>query len=178
MKNTILLLLVSSFILLACNESKPTTKTEEEPVIEKESVTEKASISPQKKPLNIENTNIDIKAGKVKFDDNTGVPSTDIYIHLPKVLKSVFLATDYGAMPIETADQRENYGIPKDADFAINAYYAGGGNLYYGVAKDNVLTIYRRYLEEAHPDNEDAKPEEFTVFKTARFFENEVEIEE
>lgn len=86
----------------------------------------------------------------------TGTENFDFFLHNELFEKPILLTQDVNYSEVDT----KNYSdIPKNSVFAFSTWYAGGGALYYGVVKNGVLQVYRKF-EEA-----DAQHQEFTLFR-------------
>lgn len=81
--------------------------------------------------------------------------------------KKHLIDRDYGLSKMER-EQQANFDMPKETAFAYNAYYAGGGHYYYGQIDGEDLKVYRGYVEEKTPQNEDELPDvwKYELFKT------------
>ena len=157
---------IIAFAFCACQQDK-------EPKTENTTIDTTTSQEQQEK-VDLTTVDFEVSNGKIKFDDS-GMPTTSIYIYPSDRPDSLFLAEDVGAQVVDE-EYYDDFDIPADAAIAIRAYYAGGGNHYYGMVNNNQLIMYKTYIPEMTPDNEDEFPEtfEYERFKTYTFFENEV----
>jgi hypothetical protein len=124
-------------------------------------------------PVTISNADFEISCGEVT-SDGTGAPTVAIHLMSPKFEEPVLLAEDSGCLEINNV-QRKSFRVPADAVFTVSAYYAGGGNYYYGMVKSNKLHVYRKYNEESHPDRE-TRVEDFKPFRTLTVYPDSVAV--
>lgn len=167
-----LFLLILTLILWQCKENSTNGNLRQNE--SDESIKENSA---QDSRLGIEDYSYKIKMYNTDAD-GPEMPQTDIYLYPSKSSDSIFLARDVGARLIEDLKWARDLGFPNEFDFAIRAYYAGGGNHYYGRAEKNVLKVYKSYKTEPHPDNTNTDDEEFKLFKTFTFYHTKVDVEE
>ncbi len=85
------------------------------------------------------------------------------------------------AYALQGVTDKKSRGIPEDAVFAYSTWYAGGGDLLYGIINDGVLQVYQAWEEEAtleispyelilevDPDLELEAPDHYIVFDPAK----------
>lgn len=163
MKNVILFVLI--FVLASCQQNNSTDQDEKDTAQVQTQNNEKIDLS---------SVSFTVRNSEVNIDEN-GSPTTNIYLFPDDREDSLFLAKDVGIRVLEK-ENYSNFDIPEEAVFGIRAYYAGGGNHYYGTTEGNQLIIYRTYIPEKTPANEEDFPEYFKYdrFKTYTFFENEI----
>ncbi len=79
---------------------------------------------------------------------DTGTRFRKVYLKHELLKQPTLITTDYSFNRIEDF---ASYRIPKEAVFAFDTWFAGGGYRYYGVVNNGVLQIYRNYEDESAP---------------------------
>lgn len=111
----------------------------------------------------IDNNDFSIKCETSGQSGDQDKPEVNFLLESEKLKATVLVATEPGCSQIS---DRSGFNMPEKAAFAISGYAAGGGNYYYGLVKNDTLSVYRQYIEESHPEN-DANPAEtkYNLFK-------------
>lgn len=84
----------------------------------------------------------------VRLIDGVDPPLVKIYLHTDWQPEPFFIGEDYNLQELESAEDKADYKIPSVAVFSFRSWYAGGGAIYYGLVKNNILYVYRKYEEE------------------------------
>jgi len=98
------------------------------------------------------------------------MPTHDIYLYTWERADSVFVATEVASLNMNDIDSRHLFDMPKDCAIAINCYFAGAGNVYYGVAIENQLAMYKGVAQ--------GEKMVYTPYKTYSFFENRIDTQD
>ena len=160
-------------LFMACNneesKSTPAATTEEtkvEPVEEKPQ--ESALV-----PLDLSTTTVSFKA-LYQGDKEQGVPKAKLYLYTSATTDSLFLVEDVGGTEVSKS-YYASLDIPENAALGIQSYYAGAGNYYYAVIEGNILTVYKKFFEESHPEMEKPDPTPtYKAFKKFTFYQSQV----
>lgn len=168
MKNIQQLLLCMVLILsLSACENMPTTDT-----APKTNITE-VPAEPAVVPVDLSNATIGLSLQNEQ-EDEMGMPKASLYLHNSVTADKLFLADDVRGVEVEKS-YYASFGIPAEALLAIECYWAGGGNYYYVLVDNNVLTVYRGSIGEPHPEVEAPDPaSQYEPFKRFSFYEKEV----
>lgn len=124
------------------------------------------------KPVNIEGFKFKFRLNNEKPDEY-GMPYGDIYLMAQEYPDSVLLTSDSNAMALSDVDSRHVMDIPRNVDIAISCYFAGAGNVYYGIAKENKLEVYAHFSED--PTATQNEKMLYKPFKTFAFYDNRIE---
>jgi len=137
--------------LFSCSEtSKPTEKEGLEATDKAQNATEsdsKQAIVDEKAPELISfdaTSNFSISTKKRGINPNTGTENIDIYLNNELLNAPIKLSQELSMYKVKAG----NSGVPKNAVFAYNTWFAGGGSIFYGVVKNGVLQIYQKYEDE------------------------------
>lgn len=154
-------------ILFACATALLTSCKEE--IKEPDNTAETKEVAAA--PVNIEAMRFKMKTHNEQ-EVESKLPTMDIYIYTWERTDSVFLATDIAALNMNDIDSRHLFDMPKDCAIAINSYFAGTGNVYYGVAKDNALEVF---IGTPSPDGVKTN---YKPFKTFTYFDGRIDTQE
>ena len=94
----------------------------------------------------------------ISFDDNssftistntevevTGTKDIDIFLNNDQFDSPVLLTQDLNYTKV---DPKKYKDVPNESVFVFSTWFGGGGLLYYGVVKNGVLQVYRKYGDE------------------------------
>lgn len=151
----LMLLLV---VFTSCKDATETTSNEE---------TTKAVVADV--PVFIEDFRFKIKTHNEQ-EVPGDMPTKDIYLYTWERTDSVFVATEIAALNMNDIDSRHLFDMPKDCDIAINCYFAGSGNVYYGVATENQLAMYKGVAQ--------GEKMLYKPYKTYSFFEGRIDTQD
>lgn len=112
------------------NSAANEERVEERPAVEVISFDDKSTFS--------------ITTKEAGVNPNTGTNNVDIYLKNKLFPKPIKLSQDLSMNKLEAGKN----GIPKNAVFAYSTWFAGGGEVYYGVVKNGVLQINRKFEDE------------------------------
>lgn len=169
--NKLSTLLSSSFLLLVFSCGVPSG----EPTIEVISGTSSSIANTEEMataPLPIQGTDFSIRTKTLADKDN--MPSAAFYIYSTIANDSILLAIEHGGLPVDDPEQRKTWNIPKNSVFTLHSYYAAGSHLYYGIAEENTLKVYKKSLTEIAPNQEQAPTASFSLFKTYLFYPDSI----
>ncbi len=169
--NKLSTLFSSSFLILVFSCGMPSG----EPTIEVISSTSSSITNTEAMattPLPIQGTDFSIRTKILADKDN--MPSAAFYIYSTIANDSVLLVIEHGGLPVDDAEQRKTWNIPKETAFTLHSYYAAGSHLYYGIAEENTLKVYKKTLAEITPNQEQAPTAAFSLFKTYLFYPDSI----
>lgn len=78
----------------------------------------------------------------------TNTENYGIYLSTKACRDQLFLAEE---LAFSESVDRKAKGVPNDAVFAFDTWFAGGGSVYYGRVKKGRLYVYRKYEDEGTP---------------------------
>lgn len=93
---------------------------------------------------------------KNTIENESGAPSTEVFVTPSNSEKPIFIVKDYNLMPIDD-NSRSNYNIPNSSKFAFQSWFAGGGALYYGILENKNLKIFKKFIDEGQSENSNFK---------------------
>jgi len=94
---------------------------------------------------------VSILPGLPIFDEQTEVPTTQIYITLADSPELIKLVSDYNCKQMNPEEIRR-LKIPLDSKFLFKSWYAGSGTNYYGLVKGNLVELYAQDVDEGGPE--------------------------
>lgn len=161
-------------LVMACNNeesnSTPAAPTTEET---KGELVEEEPQEPAPVPLDLSRATVSFKA-LYQGDNEQGMPMARLYLYTSATTDSLFLVEDVGGTEVSKS-YYASLDIPENAALGIQSYYAGAGNYYYAVIEGNVLTVYKKFFEEPHPEMEKPDPTPtYKAFKKFTFYQNQV----
>ena len=77
----------------------------------------------------------------------------ELYLYPSTSIDSLKLGTDVSGKLIKE-EFATDLGMPANALFYVRSYYAGGGNIYYGMLESEEFVVYKGYEEEPIPNVE------------------------
>ncbi len=123
-------------------------------------------------PVELEATDFQLKAfSQPGTREESYMPQkVELYLYPSTSTDSIYLGTDIGGKMIEE-EVAIDLQMPAGGLFYIRSYYAGGANLYYGLAEGDQLIIYKGYEQEPQQGIE-LSSTSFERVKTVRIYPN------
>ena len=103
-----------------------------------------------------EKSNFNITTKNAGTNEATGTPNVDIFLNNAQFEAPIKLARDLGYLEMIPGES----GIPSEAVYAYNTWFAGGGEVHYGMINDGVLQIYRKFEDEGMTE-----PGQFSLYR-------------
>ncbi|AZQ43947.1 hypothetical protein [Nonlabens ponticola] len=164
----LLLILVTSIVTSGCKNDSAQDETIADPDVE----------SAQTRPVDLSKTTFELKTYEIRTsranEESYMPPTYALYIKPSTSTDSLELGIDVGGKLIDEQFAID-LGMPSKAQFYVRSYYAGGGNLYYGMMNDSVLDVYKDYKKEPTPDA-GAESLDFEWFLSAIIYKDIIEL--
>lgn len=136
--------------MASCSEKSETVKKEKTEISEGENESEatlEAEKTEEKAPNIISfdpQSTFKISTKELGMNAGTGEPDLDIFVNHELFKSPIKITKDVAYSKVAAGTN----GVPKSAVFAFSTWFAGGGAVYYGIVKDGILQINRKFEDE------------------------------